>query len=112
MSIPKFIFPHTQKNDTIHRTTFVVENKDGFVDLTGATITATFKLNSSTSVVKTIGNGITLDDATSGRFFLDAFSLSQVGTWYYDLQIVLADSTVMTAFHGTLYIEHAFFFHD
>tara|TARA_R110002126_G_scaffold149572_1_gene295577 strand:+ start:174 stop:527 length:354 start_codon:yes stop_codon:yes gene_type:complete len=96
------------KGDTFNGVTFTL--KEGAdktpINLTGAAILSQFRSKEVTGVIKqsfSIGSGITVTNATGGVFKIDSFVLGwETGTYFYDIQITFADSSVRTYVKGTL----------
>jgi len=97
---------HT-RGDTIGKRSFTitrtVDNVTSALDLVGAEIRADFVLPGY-KVSKSIGNGITLNNASNGQFEIDSFTLDHVGIWEYDIQIKFSDETVNTLVKGSIKI--------
>jgi hypothetical protein len=95
------------RGDTIrakrHRMTQTVAETTTPIDLSGVSITMTFMLKKET-VVKSIGNGITMIDAEDGVYQIDKFSLELWGVWNYDLQFVFPNGDVRTLIVGSITI--------
>ena len=90
---------------TITQTTDVGEETEQTlpVDLTGSTITVTF-VKGSTSIIKTVGDGLTLTDAVNGVFTIDTFKLNEPGRWRYDAEIEFAGDIDKTYIKGSILI--------
>ena len=95
------------RGDTINARLFTLSQTAGGVtspiDLTGASIRATF-VCPQTCVKKTVGEGISIVDATNGQFQINTFSLPIEGKWCYDIEIEFPDGTVKTWIKGTIKI--------
>lgn len=97
-------------NDGLKKVTFTLKTSDRSpVDLTGASIRAKFRKQTKTGEVGlslSIGSGITVDDATGGKFSFDQInSLSlAVGYWYYDVEITFSDGLIKTYIIGKIKI--------
>lgn len=86
------------------------ENGDA-VDLTGASIRwqASRSVNKRPAdLEKSVGDGITITDATAGRFdvTLDSADTEDLrGDFYHEAEVIDASGNVSTVFTGTLTIE-------
>lgn len=61
------------------------------IDLTGATITMNL-VNGKDRIVKTIGDGLTVSDASGGQMQVDPFKLDKPGFWDFDIYIEFASA--------------------
>ena len=75
-------------------------------DLTGVDISCWFRYQNKTGyeVLKTsVGSGISVLDATGGKFKIDDFINDwKVATYYYDIRFEFTDGTVKTYLEGYL----------
>lgn len=97
------------KNDTSAKVEFTYFEADGVtpIDITGWAFRIQFRYASKIGTVVldvTDGAGITIVDATNGRFNLDAFLLDwEVGCYRYDIQATKADTvTIRTYVQGKM----------
>ena len=97
------------RGDTINERIFTLTKTINLVetpiDLTNSDIQADFKLNNNTEL-KELGSGITMIDATLGKFKIDSFTLPKVGTWDYDVQITFPSGLIKTWVKGVISIEN------
>ena len=104
-----YAFPTQYRGDTHDGTSFTVNVNAAPYDLTNVTITAKFKKDSKTGpelLSLSEGNGITVTNAASGQFQIDAFIVDfPPGTHYYDIQFVQSDGVVKTYIKGTMPVE-------
>ena len=94
------------KGDTFEAVNFTFTG----VDLTGASIRIQFRYRCKTgAIVKDIstGSGITITDATAGKFTIDEFTPIdwEVDTYYYDVPIVFPSGKNKTYLKGTVKIN-------
>ena len=101
----------TMRSGDTKRLQFTVTDAAGTaVDLTGATITWVLaaKLGGTTLLTKTIGFGITVNDASAGRFHVDldpADTAALAGTYYHEAEVVDALGNKSTVAVGRITIE-------
>ena len=79
--------------------------EDAAVSLTSATGTFIVKRNGTTLFTKTVGSGITLSTAVTGRMTITisaANTSSASGAYPYQCRMTLADGTVSTVMVGTM----------
>ena len=87
-----------------------VNEEDEFtaVDLTGATVRIWFRDRANDGYVflkkdTSVGGGITLIDATAGKFQIDEFKVMlRPGTYHYDIKIIFPDNTEKIYQYGTM----------
>lgn len=100
-------FNDHKKGDTFPGVTFTVTVNASPLNLTNATIKMAVKTSKTagTTAVKlftSTSNNFTILDATEGIFKFNSQIISiPAGTYFYDIQIVLADGTVKTYIEGT-----------
>ena len=96
------------KGDTFKSVQFTFKDTGGdAIDLTGATLQIQFRYKSKKgNVAKDVssGSGITVSAPATGVAVLDAFTpiTWDAGTYYYDVQITFADTTIQTPVYGTV----------
>jgi hypothetical protein len=97
------------RGDTINARQFTLSQTINSVttpiDLTNALIDVTFA-SSQSKHLKSIGNGITITDASNGVFQIDAFVLNYPGVYQYDVNIVFPNGVVRTYINGSIKIEN------
>jgi len=77
------------------------------IDLTGATIEATFNYGCLTGIPRytpSIGSGITITDALNGLVRIDSFTplAWEVGTYYYSVTITFTSGEIHTYLKGSV----------
>lgn len=76
------------------------------IDLTGAAIVLNLNYRAKTGqevLNLSVGNGITVTDASAGQFKIDPFQVpDSAGVYYYAITVTFADSTVKTYIEGTM----------
>lgn len=92
-------------NERIFTLTKTLDLVETPIDLTNSDIKAGFRLHNN-SELKELGNGITMVDATLGKFKIDSFTLPKAGTWGYDVQITFPSGLIKTWVKGTIPIEN------
>ena len=97
-----------EKGDTFEGVTFTVEVNGSILDLIGATIVATFILQTNCAIQHTltseVGGGITIADTSpsSGVFYIDQQIIDwRAGVYNYEIKFTLADGRVKTYLEGT-----------
>lgn len=106
MDIYNFI--DRKKDDTSEKVTFTFKDALGLaIDLTGATVKCQFRIGDKQGQLKVdlaIATGITIDDATGGVLSIDQIDPLDWagGTYFYDVEITLADGRVKTYVGGTM----------
>jgi hypothetical protein len=104
-----------KRGDTNNYTGTVLDSAGDAVDLTGATLRFTAKLNrgdadNATGVIaKTTGSGITHTNAATGQYRItlapaDTSSLTATTLYFWDLQLTDGAGSVFTVDNGTLTI--------
>jgi hypothetical protein len=103
------------QGDTKQLVVSVVDGDGLAVDLSGATIT--WKLFKSKSgnvadVTKTIGNGLTVTNATAGEFTVDlaeADTVNLIGTYFHEAKVqdIRGYKTVVMVGKVTIHMTHA-----
>ena len=104
-TIQRVNLEHRVKNDTFAAVNLTFTG----VNLTGSAIRIMFRYRTKTgTVVKDIsnGSGITITDAATGQFTIDAFTPVDwaVDTYYYDVQITSSAGAINTYLWGTVNI--------
>ena len=101
MSVGKYNFKSIHRGDTLTAVSFTINTPDPItpVDLTGASVKITFKLK-DLIIEKTIGNGVTISDPTSGVIVLDSFEFDRHGKYDYDLEITYSNGDIATMVKG------------
>ncbi len=98
------------KNDTFASVEFTFEDSLGAgIDLTGASIQVQFRFRCETGTILkdiSVGSGITVTNAVNGVMEIDAFTpvAWAADTYFYDVEITLADTTINTYVEGTVKI--------
>ena len=102
----QFNFQPITRGDTLLATGFTLKTTDpvAVVDLTGAQIKIAFKKN-EVLIEKTIDNGITVADPTTGYFILDDFIFDYYGKYDYDIQITFVNGDVSTMVEGYIDVK-------
>jgi hypothetical protein len=98
-------FPAVVRGDTIPAKVFTLTNTTTStpIDLTGATVSITFKTSDAvTTVTKDTASGMTLTDASNGVVTLDAFIMTVAGEYDYDMQVTDSSSVITTYLKGKL----------
>jgi hypothetical protein len=107
MSQDTYKFPDQYKGDTFWPNTFTIKEDGVPVDLTGALIKITFRQSYAAGSIQksfSIGSGITVNDASGGKFTLDKilkFSWS-AKNYFYDTEVTFPNNDVRTYFKGSL----------
>lgn len=99
-------FPDHIKGDTWNVTNFTINVNDNPKDLTSATIAMKIR-DRNGILLKSLstGSGLTITDATAGKFKIDAQVLDiSIGTHKYDIEITFPDGTVKTWIAGKITI--------
>lgn len=103
-----YTIPAHESGDTFEGITFTVEVNGVALDLLGATILATFILQTNKRIIHTLnsgaGGGLTIVDSSpaSGIFYLDKQIINwRSGVYDYEIKFTLADGTVKTYIVGT-----------
>ena len=98
-------FDNLHRGDSLAATTFSMKTSaDSLpIDLTGADIKVAFKYD-EILIEKTIGDGVTVEDASTGIFILDSFEFANVGKYKYDIDITFSDGSIVTFVKGYIKI--------
>lgn len=88
---------------------FEIKVNSTAVNLTDASIDIWWRYsNVSGDVIKklSVGDGVTITDATAGKFQMDSFLMDwDAGTYYYDIKITLASGDIKKYIYGKLVIK-------
>jgi hypothetical protein len=98
-----FNFPDHVKGDTFDGVLFTVKVNTVALDLTSAHIDMDLRLEPLGIVAKTFseGAGITITDASNGKFRIDSQIIDiSAGLYYYDIEITLSNGVVKTYVGG------------
>ncbi len=88
--------------DTFDGVTFAINVNGSPLDLTGATITASFRRNFYDTKTLTSPTNISITDPDGGEFVIDPLIIDwEPGTYSYDIQINLLSGAVKTYIKGT-----------
>lgn len=99
-------FEDCTRGDTINARKYTATDENGDpIDLTGAVIRCHFKTDGAVAVEKSIGDGFTVADPTTGIFIMDKFKLETAGLWEYDIEITYANTDVKTYIQGVIRIK-------
>jgi len=106
MSAGQFNFKPITRGDTLLATGFTLKTTDpvAVVDLTGAAIKIAFK-KYEILIEKTIGNGVTVTDPSSGYFLLDDLIFTDFGKYDYDVEVTFANGDIATILQGYLEVR-------
>ncbi len=100
----EYNFKDIVKNDSFGEKNFEIKIGDVPIDLTNVDIRLQFReklKNGALAKTLTIGDGITITDATAGKFRIDNFIVDfNVDVYWYDVQFTFPDNTVKTYFGG------------
>lgn len=82
----------TVRGNTSRRLAFEMELNGSAMNLTGATITATFFLKGNPELILTETSGITVTDAANGLFEIPSFKVTlKAGGYDYEIVFVFSD---------------------
>ena len=101
---PNFNLPYHRKGDTFRALQFSLKQSGEAVDLTGASVLFQARLTPTGSSVLalTVGDGITITDATGGVFVIDEQVIDiPSALYYYELEVTLESGFVLTYLTGT-----------
>lgn len=106
MSAGQFNFKPITRGDTLLATGFTLKttNPVAVVDLTGASIKIAFK-KYEILIEKTIGNGVTVSNPSSGYFLLDDLVFASYGKYDYDVEITFPNGNISTILQGFLEVR-------
>ena len=96
-----------KQGTTFNGARFTVTLNDSPVDLTGASIQASFRKDQKTPAAMrlSVGAGLTISDAAAGQFWIDAQEfLASPGTYKYEIEITLASGVIKSWIRGTAII--------
>ena len=97
----EYDFSDHVRGDTYNGATFTVTVNSVALDLTGASISATFKKDNFTYTLST-GNGLTISDAAGGEFQVDEQVINwREGKYRYDITFTLSDGSIKSYIYGT-----------
>lgn len=95
-------FPDHIKNDTFNGIIFTVNVNGSPLDLTSASIKASFKRNFDPTITLVTPTGLTITDASGGEFKIEPFIVDwPSGTYSYDIAITLITGVIKTYIKGT-----------
>lgn len=95
-------FPDHIKNDTFDGISFTVNVNGSPLNLTGASILASFKKNFDTTKTLASPDDITITVPTSGQFTIDQKVIDwPAGTYNYDIAMTLNTGVIKTYIKGT-----------
>jgi hypothetical protein len=95
------------RGDTVNTRRFTVTETVNDIttplDLTGVVVKVKFSTQAA-NLVKTIGDGVTIVDASGGIFDIDEMTFTVLGTYKYDIQFTFASGDVKTYVKGVIKI--------
>ena len=95
-------FPDHESGDTFEGVTFTVTVNDAVLNLTDATIVATFSANGKTYTPSTTGGELTITNAVAWIFTFDKQVISYCpATYSYEMVFTLSTGDVKTYIEGT-----------
>lgn len=99
-------FPEHRSTDTFEGVSFTINVNGTPLDLTGASIKATFVQNFKQTFTLTSPTHITITDASNGTFEIDQQVIGwEPGTYNYNIQITLVSGVIKTYIKGVWVIN-------